>query len=158
MQNLLIYGTAQDFTPLLDHARAAALRAYRLVANNWQVIVSDRHGLDAEVARTCCLWDIPLKVCGLAVRPRNGASLRHYERVLACPVYTTAENLLNRYLMNMAQRVVVLGDSPDCQAMRLWARLNRKLCETTQRDTVVRPLVITPLARWSATQKSLIVH
>ena len=126
-KNLLIYGTTKEFTPAhLDQARAAALRAYRLVAANWQIVVSDRYGLDAAVARTCALWGIPLTVCGLNARPRNGVSLRCYERVWACPLGIPAENLLNRYLMALADSVVVIGDTPDCKAMRLWARLAGK--------------------------------
>jgi hypothetical protein len=177
MKNLLIYGTTKSFTPgLLEQARLATLRAYRLVAKEWQIIVSDRHGLDAEVARICGLWSIPLHVCGLNARPRNGVSMRYYERVMACPIGTTAENLLNRYMMNMADNVVVIGETVDCCAMRLWARLNLKLVTPTlstwrlydetsagvritpTADTATNPKVIIPLDQRRTTQTALIVQ
>ena len=173
MKNLLIYGTSKHLNAsLLEQTRLATLRAYRLVAKEWQIVVSDRHGLDAEVARICALWSIPLHVCGLNARPRNGVSMRYYERVLACPVGTTADNLLNRYMMALADTVVVIGDSVDCCAMRLWARLNGKLATPTlsswrlyddssaaaRKDTAVVPKVIIPLDLRKTTQTAEIVH
>jgi hypothetical protein len=164
MKNLLIYGTAKYSTPaLLEQARLAALRAYRLVAKDWQVIVSDRHGIDAEVTRICSTWNIPVKVYGFHARPRNGVSGRLYERLLACPVGTTVDNLLNRYLMQLADTAVVIGETPDCSAMRLWARLNGKLSTpavSTWRlqDTASTAVILRPLDVRRTTQTMRVVQ
>lgn len=181
MRNLLIYGTAQDFTPLLPNARAAVLGAAGSLTHHCRVIVSDRHGLDAEVARTCALWGIPFTVYGTAARPRNGVSLRHYQRLHICPLRTSLDNLLNRHLMQLAHTVVVIGDSPDCKAMQLWARLCgkpppltfaekervhtalyervRATARTTPTlDIPIVPRVIMPLDPQTAAQKFLTVQ
>ncbi len=120
----MIYGTKEITTPaLLDQARLTVTRLHLL--QGWNVLIHDKHGLDAEVARLCREWHIPHTVFGSTVRPRNAASLKGYERVLA-GAGQSRDNAVIHYMLNRCSRVIVIGESADCLAVRTFARVLKK--------------------------------
>lgn len=91
---------------MLRSARMATLRAYRMFAQEWRVVVGDGHGIDAEIARTCITWGIPLLVCGTAAAPCNGTPRRFYQRVIATGTHAAKAEARNQYLIALADRVI----------------------------------------------------
>lgn len=127
MKYTLVYGTAEHTSELLEAARVAALKAFGLVAQNVGILVLDRYGIESEVMRTCQTWSIPLLVIGTTVRPRSGVSMKHYERaILSIAEHQDQEAQLRRYVIAKASGVVILGNTPDCRAMRVYASVIHK--------------------------------
>lgn len=92
MKTVLICGSRIASLNMLHFARMAAMKAYHLFTSEWQVIVGDAQGVDAEVVNTCQTWSIPYTCMGISLAPRNGAALRHYQRVV-----TTGSTMAERY-------------------------------------------------------------
>lgn len=116
-----IYGSAEHSQELLEAARLAALKAFSLVATNAGILVLDRYGIEQEVMKTCEAWSIPLLVIGTSARPRSGITMKRYERaILTMQDYQNREAQLRRYAMMKASGVVIIGDTPDCRAMRVY--------------------------------------
>lgn len=123
----LVYGTAHHTPDLLEAARMAALKAFSLVVSNWGMLVLDRYGIEAEVMKTCSAFKIPLLVIGTNARPRSGVSMKHYERaILPLQAHQDKEAQVMRYAVNKASGMIILGDSADCHALRVYARLVHK--------------------------------
>lgn len=115
MRNILILGSTTPTYALLVAAQAAALNALPVASGGqWRVIVPDGYGTDAEVARICQIWEIPLLVGGAGVRPANDTPLRFYERVIC-----TTRNPVERrkavlaYLRGIAHEIVELTGETD---------------------------------------------
>lgn len=137
-----VYGTSEHTPALLESARLAALKAFSLVAANVGIVVLDRYGIEQEVMKTCETWSIPLLVIGTSARPRSGISMKHYERaILTLQEHQDREAQLRRYALAKASGVVILGDSPDCRAMRVYARTIHKVARHTP-----APLYTVPVA------------
>ena len=132
MKYTLVYGTSEHTVELLEAARLAALKAFSLVAQNVGIIVLDRYGIEAEVMRTCQTWSIPLLVIGTTTRPRSGVSMRNYERaVLSVAAHQDREAQLRRYAITKASGIVILGNTADCRAMRVYAAAIHKTARHT---------------------------
>lgn len=145
-----VYGTSEHTPALLESARMASLKAFCLVAANVGLLVLDRYGIEQEVMKTCQIWDIPLLVIGTTARPRSGVSMRHYERaILTLQEHQDREAQLRRYALIKASGLVILGDSPDCRAMRFYAQTVNKIARHVPEPTPLRPLP--PTSEWLKT-------
>ena len=54
----------------------------RVWRRNDILLMGDGYGVDAQALRFAEHWEMRYEVCGTAVRPRNGASLRRYTRIV----------------------------------------------------------------------------
>lgn len=107
MKHLLIYGSPAHTPTMLEEARLTALLCFRMFVSNWGVVTGDGHGIEAEVARTCQAWDIPLLVVGTGVRPTNGVSMKLYQHL-----FTASGKLVrNHYLVDQAQRIIAITNT-----------------------------------------------
>lgn len=121
MKYVLIYGANETTRFLLEAARVAALHASRY---GDAVLVADRYGIESEAMKTCRENLAPLLVVGTTARPTSSISARFYERVQADADRRDFD--LRRHIMQKAFRVVVIGDSPDCKAMMVYAQTMKK--------------------------------
>lgn len=127
-----VYGTHEHTPALLESARLAALKGFSMAAANIGLIVLDRYGIEQEVMKTCQTWRIPLLVVGTSARPRSGVPMRFYERaILTVEAHQDREAQLRRYVLMKANGVVILGDTPDCRAMRVYAQAIKKVARHT---------------------------
>lgn len=127
MKFVFIYGSNEGVPALLEPAKCAVMKAHPLRSSNHGIVVLDRYGVEQEVMNVCQQYSIPLVVIGTTTRPRSSISMRYYERaILTVEAYQNREAQLRRYAVSKANTVVVLGDTPDCQAMRLYARTVKK--------------------------------
>lgn len=127
MKYVLIYGANEGVPALLESARCAVMKAHPLILGNNGIIVLDRYGIEQEVMNTCQQYDIPLVVIGTTTRPRSSVSMKYYERaILTVEAHQKREAQLRRYAVSKASNVVVLGNTSDCKAMRLYARALKK--------------------------------
>jgi len=124
---ILIYGGSDNIPLHLEAARVAVLKTLPLVATQCGIMVLDRLGIEAEAMRTCVTWGLKLLVVGTNARPASAISRKYYERAVL-PKGTAQETKarLTRYALRKASGVVIIGDSPDCQALRMYAALLRK--------------------------------
>lgn len=106
---LMICGSREASPALLWQAWSAAQSAFRMNVAGWEIVVGDAHGVDAEVVRTAQIFDIPYTVVGIALHPRNGASMRHYMRLVTVSgVQAERYRERDRYLVQQADRIICL--------------------------------------------------
>jgi len=135
MMNILVLGIDCPTDEMISLARNAALHAMPIpCGGSCRIITGDGYGIEAEVARVCIYWRIPLLIVGTALKPSNGAVVRgafdqRYERVI-----TTTRSVAqrreerNRYLLNLAHYVVFLGQEHHEEMTRMFAQPQRELC------------------------------
>lgn len=113
MRNILITGPVEATPALLDHARQAALAALPVASGGqWRIIVADGYGIEAEAAKTCITWGIPLLIAGAGVRPANDMPMRFYQRVF-CTSRQRDERrgVVMAFLRGLADEVVEVRES-----------------------------------------------
>lgn len=123
MFNILITGPVESTPTLLDQTRQAVLCALPVASGGkWRVIVPDGYGIEAEAAKTCIAWGIPLLVVGAGVRPANDMPMKFYERVVCTSRnHVERRKLVMDYLRGMADEVVEVKETTSID--RHYARL-----------------------------------
>lgn len=115
------------FTQLTTEAWAVAQNTMPIAACNTGILLLDRHGIETELMIRAQQHKLPLLVVGSSARPATGISTRFYERcIIVKGSRWEMQSRLHHYAVRKAQQVVVIGDTPDCRAMRVYAGLLKK--------------------------------
>lgn len=151
MKWIFIYATTKAYysEDLQMQARSAAMNAHRLVSSYRGVIVLDRIGIESQVMQTCQTFDIPLLVIGKTARPASAVSTKVYERAIlpkGTPQFVLGK--LAYYAMQQADEAVILGDTPDCHAMRMYAKLLKKTAKHIETAPTALPRLNAPDTDW----------
>lgn len=124
IQWTFIYGTSEHNPALMEAARFNTLKAWHMVVKDRGIMVLDRYGIESDVMRTCQVWNIPLLVVGTTARPASGVSMKYYERaVLPNGTAQEIKARLSRYALRKSERIVIIGNTPDCRAIGMYAGL-----------------------------------
>lgn len=89
-------------------------RVQFVVAQSWwkhqQIVTTDEHGINAEIARQCMLQGVHCTIVGTSARPKNGAP-GIYVRVIVEKGIARAEMKARRdtFALKLADRVITLG-------------------------------------------------
>ena len=116
-KSVLIYG-AGDLPE--EGVRKVQTWVGRAKYKDLHVITGDGTDTDSDIARLCAMMDIPIRLFGVNIRPRNGASTKNYTRLVQFVGKPDRLHLRDMHMVQQADTIVCVWDGRSAETLAVY--------------------------------------